>query len=192
MLPIAPFTETSGTFINTEGRVQSFNAVSKSRGETRPAWKVLRVLGNLLGLPGFDYNNTEQVRAELLPSGETKGLLDNTLKQLCVGQIDAKASGIERIGEVPIYQLDALVRRAPSLQQTKDAQAPQAWVNGALLQQLGIKVGDTVQLKQGSGQAQLAVACDDRLPNNCVRVAGAHALTMHLGGLFGPITVERA
>ena len=192
MLPIAPFTETSGTFINTEGRVQSFNAVSKPRGETRPAWKVLRVLGNLLGLPGFDYNNTEQVRAELLPSGETAGLLNNALKQLCVGQMDAKPSGIERIGEVPIYQLDALVRRAPSLQQTKDAQAPQAWVNGALLQQLGIKAGDTVRLQQGSGQAQLAVACDDRLPNNCVRVAGAHTLTMHLGGLFGAITLERA
>lgn len=192
MLPIAPFTETSGTFINTEGRVQSFNAVAKPRGETRPAWKVLRVLGNLLRVPGFDYNNTEQVRAELLPSGEATDLLDNALKQLCVGPLDGKAGGIERIGEIPIYQLDALVRRAPSLQQTKDAQAPQAWVNGVLLQQLGINEGDTVQLKQGTGQAQLAIACDDRLPNNCVRVAGAHPKTMHLGGLFGAITLERA
>ncbi len=192
MLPIAPFTETSGTFINTEGRVQSFNAVSKPRGETRPAWKVLRVLGNLLNLPGFDYNSTEQVRAELLPSGETTGKLDNALKQLNLGDLSVKANGIERIGEVPIYQADALVRRAPSLQKTRDAQAPQAWINGALLQQLGLNVGDAVQLKQGTGQAQLAVARDDRLPNNCVRVAGAHPTTMHLGGLFGAIVVERA
>ena len=192
MLPIAPFTETSGTFINTEGRVQSFNAVSKPRGETRPAWKVLRVLGNLLNLPGFDYNNTEQVRAELLPSGATTGLLDNALKSLSMSDLTAKSNGIERIGEVPIYQADALVRRAPSLQKTKDAQVPQAWVNGALLQQLGLNEGDAVQLKQGTGQAQLTVARDDRLPNNCVRVAGAHPMTMNLGGLFGAIAVERA
>ncbi len=59
LLPIAPWTETSGTFINTEGRVQSFNAVVKPLGETRPAWKVLRVLGNLLGLAGFDHNDSQ-------------------------------------------------------------------------------------------------------------------------------------
>ena len=134
MLPIAPFTETSGTFINTEGRVQSFNAVVKPRGETRPAWKVLRVLGNLLQLPGFDYNSTEQVRQELLASGETDvpGMLDNVLKEAVLADVSGKVNGIERIGEVPIYQLDAIVRRAPSLQVTQDAQNPRAWVNAAL------------------------------------------------------------
>ena len=65
MLPIAPFSETSGAYINTEGRVQAFSAVVKPKGETRPAWKVLRVLGNLLQLPGFDYNSSEEVRDEL-------------------------------------------------------------------------------------------------------------------------------
>ena len=192
MLPIAPFTETSGTFINTEGRVQSFNAVSKARGETRPAWKVLRVLGNLLNLPGFDYNNTEQVRAELLPSGELSGLLDNALKPLAKLEIGTTVDGIQRIGEIPIYQADALVRRAPSLQQTHDAKAPQAWVNAALLQQLGMTTGSMIVLKQGAGQAQVALALDAGLPDNCVRVAGAHPLTMNLGGLFESITVERA
>ena len=192
MLPIAPFTETSGSFINTEGRVQAFNAVAKPKGETRPAWKVLRVLGNLLNLPGFEFNNSEQVRGELLPQGDTAGLCDNALKQACLGTLVGTGNGIERIGEVPIYQADALVRRAPSLQKTRDAQAPQAWVNAALLQQLGAKAGDMLRLKQGDGEAQVAVACDEHLPNNCVRIAGAHPLTMHLGGLFGAITVERA
>ncbi len=196
MLPIAPFAETSGSFINTEGRVQTFNAVAKPQGETRPAWKVLRVLGNLLNLPGFEYNNSEQVRAELLPSEETTGLLDNALKQFPLSDLDIKANGIERIieriGEIPIYQTDALVRRAPSLQKTKDARAPQVWMNAALRQQLGLKQGEAVRLKQGPGQVQLAVACDDRLPDNCVRVAGAHPSTMYLGGLFDAISVERA
>jgi NADH-quinone oxidoreductase subunit G len=194
MLPIAPFTETSGTFINTEGRVQSFNAVVKPRGETRPAWKVLRVLGNLLQLPGFDYNSTEQVRQELLASGEAgvQGMLDNALTEAVLTDVSVKVNGVERIGEVPIYQLDAIVRRAPSLQVTQDAQAPRAWVNAALLHQLGVSEGDAILLKQGAGQTHLPVARDDRLPDNCVRVAAAHPMTANLGGLFGAIGVERA
>ncbi len=193
LLPIAPFTETSGTFISTEGRVQSFNAMVKPRGETRPAWKVLRVLANLLQLPGFDYDSTEQVRKALLAGGEAEvqGMLDNALKEPLL-DLGVKANGIERIGEVPIYQLDAIVRRAPSLQVTQDAQIPRAWANDALLRQLGLQAGDMVILRQGKGDTQLPLACDERLPDNCVRVAGAHPLTMNLGGLFDAITVERA
>ncbi len=66
LLPVSPFSETSGTFVNTEGRVQSFYAAAKPLGEARPAWKVLRVLGNLLDLDGFDFNSSEEVRAEVL------------------------------------------------------------------------------------------------------------------------------
>ena len=68
MLPIAPFTETAGTFVNSEGRAQSFNGAVRPPGEARPGWKVLRVLGNLLGVPGFDHETPEQVRAEALPA----------------------------------------------------------------------------------------------------------------------------
>ena len=192
MLPIAPFAETSGTFINTEGRVQSFNAVSKARGETRPAWKVLRVLGNFLSLPGFEFNNTEEVRAALIPNGDTVGLLDNALQPLSKIALGAMQTGLERIGEIPIYQGDALVRRAPALQKTRDAETPQAWVNAALLQQLGLKAGSAVVLVQGAGRAQVSLALDEGLPNNCVRIAGAHSLTMNLGGLFESISVESA
>ena len=194
MLPIAPFTETSGTYINTEGRVQSFNAVVKPQGETRPAWKVLRVLGNLLHLPGFEYNSTEDVRSELLAGGEPT--LSNALKQAVLADISVKAHGIERtierIGEVPIYQSDAIVRRAPALQAAKDAQAPRAWANTGLMQRLGLNEGDMILLKQGAGQTQLPVARDDRLPDNCVRVAAAHPMTAALGGMFDAISVTRA
>jgi NADH-quinone oxidoreductase subunit G len=194
MLPIAPFTETSGTFINTEGRVQSFNAVVKPRGECRPAWKVLRVLGNLLQLPGFDYNSTDDVRKELLASGEAgvPGLLDNGLTEAVLTDVSAKVNGIERIGEVPIYQSDAIVRRAPSLQATQDAALPRAWLNAAFMLQIGVNEDDAILLKQGAGQVHLAVGRDDGLPDNCVRVAAAHPITANLGGMFGAISVERA
>ena len=82
LLPVAPFTETSGTFVNTEGRVQSFNAVVKPLGETRPGWKVLRVLGNLMEVAGFDYDSAEQVRAEVL-AGDITAKLNNSLQSIC-------------------------------------------------------------------------------------------------------------
>ncbi len=193
LLPIAPFAETSGSFINTEGRLQSFNAVVKPQGETRPGWKVLRVLGNLLGLKGFDHASSEDVRAELLPDGAATlaPLLNNGLKQPVLGDPTPTGAGLERIGEVPIYQLDALTRRAPALQATRDAQPPCAWVNGRFLEKLGLNPGEVIVLKQGGGQASLPLARDDRLPDHCVRVAGAHPLTAELGGLFGEILLER-
>jgi NADH-quinone oxidoreductase subunit G len=115
LLPISPFTETAGTFINTEGRVQSFHGVVKPLGETRPAWKVLRVLGTMLHVPGFEFETIEDVRAQAIPAS-VQGLLSNT----CTAIVDASpASG--QPATAAIYQLDSLVRRAPSLQLTADA-----------------------------------------------------------------------
>ncbi len=192
LLPIAPFTETSGTFINTEGRVQSFNGVVAPLGEARPAWKILRVLGNLLQLSGFGYETPEQVRAEIFPTdSDVVPHLNNSLDDLAVGGPVLASSGLQRIGEVPIYQADPIVRRAESLQRTHDAIAPSAWMSGTLLDRLDVKAGDTVRVKQGDGEIQIAAARDDKLPSNCVRVASAHPLTAALGGMFGEITVER-
>ncbi|SEL47308.1 NADH-quinone oxidoreductase subunit NuoG [Nitrosovibrio tenuis] len=196
LLPIAPFTETSGTFINTEGRVQIFNGVVAPLGETRPAWKVLRVLGNMLGLDGFDYDAPEQVRAEIFPDeSEVSRLLDNNLRGFAVESTEAPegtTSGeIQRIGEVPIYQADPIVRRAGSLQRTHDAAAPVAWMAGALMDRLGVRLGDSVRVKQGGGVVQLAAARDDKLPADCARVAAAHPLTAALGDMFGPIEIEK-
>lgn len=196
LLPIAPFTETSGTFINTEGQAQSFNGVVPPLGDTRPAWKVLRVLGNLLQLDGFDYATPEQVRAEIFPAGDDcKAKLNNQLKHCAVGELAQESKDIERIGEVPLYQADPIVRRAESLQLTRDAATPVAWMPGALLAKIGVRVGDTVRLKQATGEnegeTQLLAACDDKLPANCVRVAAACKETATLGGMFGDITVEK-
>jgi NADH-quinone oxidoreductase subunit G len=196
LLPAAPFTETSGTFINAEGRVQSFNGVVAPLGETRPAWKILRVLGNILEVDGFDHDTPEQVRAEILPDpSDVTARLDNHLKRFPfddIGPLDeAAGSGIQRIGEVPIYQADPIVRRAESLQRTRDAAAPMAWMHGDLMGKLGIQAGDNVRVRQGEGELQLPAARDDKLPANCLRLASAHPLTAGLGGMFGEIVVEK-
>ncbi|HTQ75597.1 MAG TPA: NADH-quinone oxidoreductase subunit NuoG, partial [Burkholderiales bacterium] len=110
LLPIAPFTETPGTFVSTEGRVQSFHAAVRPLGEARPAWKVLRVLGTMLGLPGFEYETVEQVREACLAGREVSTLLSNEISEMKASQ--PTVSGIQRIADVPIYFADPLARRS--------------------------------------------------------------------------------
>ncbi|MFP8835501.1 NADH-quinone oxidoreductase subunit NuoG [Hydrogenophaga sp. XSHU_21] len=126
LLPIAPFSETSGSFVNAEGRLQSFHAVVRPLGETRPGWKVLRVLGNLLGLAGFDAESSQAVLARAMPGTEPgavigAGRLDNG-SHAAVDMAPAQS----RPCVSTIYQLDALVRRAPALQLTADARRARA------------------------------------------------------------------
>ncbi|MCX7171067.1 MAG: NADH-quinone oxidoreductase subunit NuoG [Proteobacteria bacterium] len=191
LLPVAPFSETSGSFVNTEGRVQSFNAVVKPLGETRPAWKVLRVLGNLLDLPGFAQNSSEEVRAEAL-AGQPEFVADQLNNQAngVALNLAATSAGLERVADVPIHFADALVRRAPSLQRSIDARQPAARMNAATLAKLGVASGKQVKVMQGSGTALLAAVLDAGLPDNCVRVSAAHALTASLGAMQGAISVE--
>ena len=122
LLPIAPFSETSGTFVNAEGRVQSFHAVVKPLAETRPAWKVLRVLGNLMALPGFDFESSQDVLAQVAgptPSFIASDRLSNvTDEPVSLPQVDHTHLPVV----ASIYQTDSLVRRATSLQLTADAQ----------------------------------------------------------------------
>ena len=120
LLPIAPFTETSGSFVNAEGRVQSFHAVVRPLGDTRPGWKVLRVLGDLLGLQQPAYETSPEVLAQALGAGVTDRVPENRLSNRASARADVRAHA----GSVPyvgIYQLDGIVRRAPSLQLTADA-----------------------------------------------------------------------
>ncbi|MDD2917743.1 NADH-quinone oxidoreductase subunit NuoG [Rhodoferax sp.] len=124
MLPVSPFTETSGTFVNAEGRVQSFHAVVQPLGETRPAWKVLRVLANMLNVPGFDFDSSEQVLQGIpgLTVGETAQVSPDRLSNRTTAAINlASHAGAPVVAG--IYQLDGIVRRAPALQQTADARA---------------------------------------------------------------------
>jgi NADH-quinone oxidoreductase subunit G len=193
LLPVSPFTETAGTYVNAEGRAQSFNGTVKPLGDTRPAWKVLRVLGNLLGLSGFDYETSEAIRAEVLGSADKEQQLAARLNNLAdIKMIAPVASAtLQRVADVPIYFTDAIVRRAASLQLTNDAHVPQAVLSTALAQQLGIVAGTTVRVTQGKASAKLVAAIDAGLPANVVRVSAGHASTATLGAMFGEITVEK-
>ncbi|APR05741.1 NADH-quinone oxidoreductase subunit NuoG [Thauera chlorobenzoica] len=190
LLPIAPFSETSGTFVNCEGRAQSFTAVARPLGDVRPGWKVLRVLGNLLSLEGFGYDDSEAVRAQALPA-DLAAALDNGIEGVVVSSASAAANALERVADVPIYFADALVRRAPSLQKTRDAAAPVARIAPATLAALGLAAGQKIRVVQGGGGAELTVQADAGLAAGCVRVAAAHSSTAALGAMSGELSVER-
>ena len=191
LLPVVPFTETSGTYVNCEGRMQSFNGAVKPLGEARPAWKVLRVLGNLMSLPGFDHESTEAVRDEVCSPEDVARRLDNRLNGLELAFDSGPGQELQRIADVPIYFGDPIVRRAASLQRTRDALPPRAWVGPMLAQRLGVKAGERVRVRQGEGEATVEVGIDERLPDGCVRLAAAHRHTATLGPMFGPVSVER-
>ena len=192
LLPMAPFTETSGTFVNMEGRVQTFNGVVKPLGETRPGWKILRVLGNVLNLEGFDYVSSQAVRDELLGGPDVQCVtgLNNAIEGLPV-TFAVPSGGLERVADVPIYFSDELVRRAVALQQTHDARAPSARMNpSTLAAQKGLSAGCRVKVKQGDAAVELSLEEDRKVPDGCVHISAAHITTARLGELFGPITVE--
>ncbi|OYY49316.1 MAG: NADH-quinone oxidoreductase subunit G [Methylophilaceae bacterium 17-44-8] len=195
LLPIAPFTETSGTFMSMEGRVQSFQAVTKPLGECRPAWKVLRVLANTLGLQGFDFNSSEEVKNAVFnhekPSTVVWRSLNNNLKELVEIQINIKKVGLQRIGEVPQYESDPIVRRSAPLQKTKYNIRPMARMCAEQMAMLGLVEGDVVLARQDHGSAVLKVKLDNHVAKGCVRVAASHELTIGLGDLMGDITIEK-
>jgi NADH-quinone oxidoreductase subunit G len=197
MLPVAPFTETSGTYVSAEGRVQSVNGVVKPLGETRPAWKVLRVLGNLLGLEGFEQESSEEVRAEAL--GDAGGVAARLSNAPPSGAgADAMSStapnhgSLERVADVPLYSTDSIVRRASSLQLTADARPPMAHLPPDLWHHLGLKPGDLVRVAQGEAHVTLPAALDPTLDPGTVRVPAGHADTAALGPMFGGLEVAAA
>ena len=190
MLPIAPFTETAGTVVNAEGRAQSFHGVVKPLGDARPAWKVLRVLGNLLGLPGFDHETVDEVCSEALGDIDSiAARLDN--RSTATVALNPFATGVQRVADVPIYATDATVRRATSLQLTADARAPRAALPTALWQRLKLQAGDKVLMAQGGAALVLDAQEDTTLAPDTVRVPAGHPATAGLGAMFGTITVEK-
>ncbi len=190
ILPIGAFAETAGTFVNAEGRAQGFHAAVPPPGESRPGWKVLRVLGSMLGAPGFELDTIEQVRAACL-NGRNIGALLSNQTSVVAKNAESPAQGLQRVADVPIYFADSLVRRSAPLQATGDAQPPKAWMNGKLMSRLGIANGGHVLVKQGGGEARLPAALDDRLPEDCVRIAAGHASTAALGPMFGTVSLQK-
>ncbi len=195
LLPIAPFTETAGTFVNAEGTVQTFNGVVRPLGETRPAWKVLRVLGSILGAPGFEFDTAEEVRTAALGDGDLTSRLSNRTNVAIARNGAAKTAegAFERIADVPIYHADPLVRRAESLHLTAAARtANSAGLPAALFDKLGLKEGDAIRVRQGELSVQLPAVRDANLAETVVRVSAGTPAGAALGSLFGELVVEKA
>jgi len=188
MLPVAPFTETSGTFVNTAGCVQSFKGTALPYGQSRPAWKVLRVLGNALHLNGFDDETSEGVRDAAL--GSVSERLSNAINGNC-GVGVSPQQGLQRVADVPIYFSDAIVRRAPALQAAPASRGPFVRMNRVTLDRLGIAPGSRVRVSSASGAVELDAIQDDSILDGTVGVAAAHHSTVALGSAFGNLTVER-
>jgi NADH-quinone oxidoreductase subunit G len=189
ILPVSPFTETSGTFVNAQGLVQSFKGTVAPFGHTRPAWKVLRVLANVLQLPGFDDETSESVR-DLVLADDVQGLLSNQITAgIGLGQA---GQGLERVTDVPIYRSDAMVRRSEPLQATNASRAPRLHLSGNTLATLGLTSGVTVRVSSEQGHVELQTVQDDAVADQGLRIAAAFDETADLGSAFGQLSVERA
>ncbi len=191
ILPLAAFTETSGTFVNAEGFWQSFKGAVSPMGESRPGWKILRVLGNLMDVDGFDYLSSQDVRNEV--KEQCRELqLDNH------GSADApfaavtKTAGLQRVGDVPLYAADSLVRRATPLQLTKDADQNHAAINSALAASLKIEEGEKVSITQSGHTELVEVRIDDAIADDCVWLPAAEELSVQMGNTYSPIELEKA
>jgi NADH-quinone oxidoreductase subunit G len=189
LLPIAAFAETSGTFVNAEGRWQGFTAAATAPGQCRPGWKVLRVLGNVLGLDGFEYTDSQQVRDELQRAVDAAAGYRPAAGGAPAADT-AAAGGLERIGDVPIHAADALARRAPALQQTPDATGIAARLCAAQAAQCGVEDGATIRVRQGDHAIRITLEIDERVPPGCLWLPAATRATVELGPDFGCVTVE--
>ncbi len=192
LLPTGPFTETSGTFVNLEGRWQSFSGVARPHGDSRPGWKVLRVLGNLLELDGFDYNTSEDVRDALRREVDAASLVAGSAAAAAAPP-GAVEGTLERIGDVPIHCADALVRRAASLQATPDAVAGGvARISMQQAEASGVLGADTIKVSQDGTSITLSLAIDERVPAGCLWLPAGTPAAAGLGPCFGTIRIERA
>lgn len=181
LLPITPYSETAGTYVNCEGRTQSVTAAVAPKGEARPAWKVLRVLGNLFEVDGFDYVTSEEVRDAV----GWQGLSDTDTAQVLTPNLTKvmtrSDTELELIGDVPLYRVDGLVRRASALQATRDNLPPAAFLGPEEAQRKGVEEGDEVVVRGGDNEIRLPVKIDQRVTEGCVYIPGGYDRTAPLG-----------
>ena len=190
LLPIAPFTETSGTYISQDGTVQSFTGVVRPLGETRPAWKVLRVLGDLLHANVGAFNSSEDVKVAALAGFDATKLGAKPAAVTALTPADGTA--LERVADVPIYHADSLVRRGLSLSRSAYGKQARLRMNADTAKGLNLTDGATVAVTQGAGTALATLSIDTSVPNGAVRVPMATEVSAQLGVATDPITVVAA
>lgn len=194
ILPIATFTETAGTFVNVEGRWQSFSAVVNPPAEVRPGWKVLRVLANQLQIAGFDYASAEEIRDELIVMMDNASIMNSFSidSEGIKNKLERrdKAHKVMRITEWPIYSVDSVVRRAQDLQDSATCEPTAVYMNAGLAERLNLTNGTLVQVMQGAAKTELPLMVDARIADGCVWIPAARAETAVLGAAFGTVEVN--
>ena len=193
ILPITPYTETIGSYVNMAGQVQTIQPSVRPLADARPAWKVLRALGSLLNLEGFLYNLPEEVYADAFAK-PVQDLLNNGFTATPeVQQRVPLAAALERLADQPIYSSDAIVRRAPALQRTRDAKdATMVGVGQTLWAQLSLQAGDRVVLAQNGHTVEASVLLQPDLADGVVRIATATELSGQLASMFGEVSLSKS
>jgi NADH-quinone oxidoreductase subunit G len=191
LLPVSVFTETSGTYINNEGTSQSFAGVVAPLGETRPAWKVLRVLGNYFELDGFDYQSSSNVLDEVMKEiGTIEG--NNSDAWKAVPSIENSSNGLQRISETPMNMIDSICRRAVSLQKTSDVSDGAIHINSTLAEKNKLSNDDIVKVEQNENSVTVNVIIDERVADDCVLIQSAHPELISLGASYGEIRISKS
>lgn len=205
ILPIGPFTETSGTFINAEGRRQSFKGVVSGLGESRPAWKVLRVLANLLGVPDSNFNDSEEIANQalletrqnqlsnkILEMSELSSAEDSSTEEPSISEVASDEEfKFERVAEVPIYKTDSIVRRALSLQKTEISTSPFVQLSKSDMDTLELSSGDSIKVSSKLNSATFTVELNELLAEGTIRISQGFEETIKLGNSYSMIKVER-
>ncbi|MCX7090839.1 MAG: NADH-quinone oxidoreductase subunit NuoG [Legionellales bacterium] len=186
ILPIAPYAETSGTYVNLDGTWQSFAGAVSPHGEARPAWKVLRVLANHLHCAGFDYLSSQDVLQEVQQQYAFQH--DIASGYFYPDSLPETAYDLVRAGEWSLYRSDMLVRHAEALQACGAADTACARVHSETAKRLNL--GDMVTVSQGDIGVTLPLFSDDRIAMDTVWVANAMLETIDLGSAFGPVTIK--
>ncbi|MHB8423746.1 MAG: NADH-quinone oxidoreductase subunit NuoG [Gammaproteobacteria bacterium] len=191
LLPACSFGETSGTHVNAEGRWQSFTGMAKPVGEARPGWKILRVLGNLCELEGFEFVSSEEVRAEL-KQALAEVAPDNQFKGTRSIHAEPPVKGFKRVAEVPLYSVDMLARRSAPLQATHDADAAWVWLSPVDARKLGITDNAQVAVQHAGARITLPVKLDDSVQSGNVFLPAGIAATAGFAPLYASVELERA
>ncbi len=190
ILPIAPFTETPGTFVNMEGQWQGFSAATVPHHDSKPAWKVLRVMANFLDLEGFEYKNVHEVQFEIKHAVEKMNKLEQNFSEM--GDLNLEpAAGLNRLAPWLMYRVDNLVRRSQPLQETITQEEMHLAINHKLADQLGFSQGDKITAIQGESRITLPLEINNGLADNTVLLPSGLETTLGFGEAFAPITLER-
>lgn len=193
ILPMAAFTESAGTYVNAAGEWQTVKGVASAHASARPAWKILRVLGNFLNLDGFNYESVEEITAELKALLAQGSFVTATPYQPAA-HVEPAQSMISRVGEIPLYSVDGLVRRSQPLQEAQaiiEGEVNQVRMHPETAAALGLVDDDQVKVKQHTFESHLPLKTDSRIAQQTVWLAGGVSATSELGDLFGEIQIQK-